>query len=66
MLHKDHRGSKAPQQFLDLEAGVDVKEVQRLLPYKKGGPFAEGGGGEKPFFFPLHIFKYTPWTFNRK
>lgn len=32
MLHQDHGGAELPDQILDLDPGVDIDVVQRLVP----------------------------------
>ena len=53
MLHKEHGGLGLPEQGGNLEPGVEIHEVEGLIPHVQMGGLTETGGQQRnlPSFF---------------
>ena len=68
MLHQDHGGAELPDQILDLDPGVDIDVVQRLVPDIQVRLYNGLGGiacmDPIPKAKACSDTKYTPSNFN--
>ena len=63
MLHKEHGGLGLPEQGGNLEPGVEIHEVEGLIPHVQMGGLTETGGQQNLLFLArreiFHLFFQT-------